>query len=519
MPTSYNVRVFKLETYEGKKRNTYYVRWRVANQRHAEPFVNDAQADAFRSELIHEAKKGELFDVESGLPVKSLKAKKGYISSYKFFVDYVDMRWPKVSASQRKNTAHALMTVLVSLLKNEPHSFKPVQVRTALREFAFNSERRDGASLEVEEILAWVERSAPRMSVWLDTEVISAALDAVGTKLNGRPVAKVSLRRDRTILFGLLKHAVVTHVLEEHPFELVEIAKIKTSRAIDKRSLLSESLALRMLTWVKTHARTGACLFAFLAVLYFAGLRPEEAAALRVKDLTLPDDGGWGEIIVHDPAPHVGSAWTDSGKPREERDKLKGRDTGESRGVPAHPVLVRILRAYIADPYPRKRDAPQPLDRKDQLFSGEHGGELADSVIRRNWLNARAEVLDEEDLDTPLAQRVYDLRHTCLTNWLNSGVPPAQVAEWAGNSVAVLLSTYVNCIAGTEEEMKRRVLAGVPGADYYGNFPELDAAPAGSPGLGTSSVQPPVETRTQPESLGGAGAEPWVEIMGQASAS
>ncbi len=502
MPNSYNVRIFKLETYEGKKRNTYYVRWRVAKQRHAEPFVNDTQADSFRSELMHAAKQGELFDVESGLPVKSLKAKKGYVGSYKFFTDYVDMRWPKVSASQRKNTAHALMTVMVSLLKDEPHSFKPVNVRTALREWAFNAERRGSAPPDIKEILAWVERVAPRMSVWLDTEVISAALEAVSTKLSGKPVAKVSLRRDRTILFGALKHAVVTHVLEQHPFELVEVPKIKSSRAIDKRSLLSENLAMRMLDWVKTHARTGACLFAYFAVLYFAGLRPEEAVALRVKDLTLPDDGSWGEITVYSPQPHVGSAWTDSGKPRESRKQLKGRDLGESRAVPAHPVLVRILLVYIANPTPRKRSEPKPLKSGDRLFSGEHGDELADSVIRRNWLNARDEILTEDELNSPLAQRVYDLRHTCLTNWLNSGVPAAQVAAWAGNSVPVLLSTYVNCIAGTEDEMKRRVLADMPGADYFGQFPELAAASPDAPNLGTPSGQPPVETRKQPESSG-----------------
>jgi integrase len=36
----------------------------------------------------------------------------------------------------------------------------------------------------------------------------------------------------------------------------------------------------------------------------------------------------------------------------------------------------------------------------------------------------------------------YNLRHTCLTTWLNNGIPPAQVAEWTGNSVSVLLATF-----------------------------------------------------------------------------
>ncbi|MBR7828137.1 hypothetical protein KDK95_17600 [Actinospica sp. MGRD01-02] len=43
----------------------------------------------------------------------------------------------------------------------------------------------------------------------------------------------------------------MTHVLDVHPFALVEIPKIKASRAIDKRSLLSEESAMRMLGWVR----------------------------------------------------------------------------------------------------------------------------------------------------------------------------------------------------------------------------------------------------------------------------
>ncbi|MEU0099982.1 hypothetical protein [Streptomyces sp. NPDC006267] len=43
---------------------------------------------------------------------------------------------------------------------------------------------------------------------------------------------------------------------------------------------------------------------------------------------------------------------------------------------------------------------------------------------------------------------MYDCRNTCLTAWLNKGIPPAQVAEWAGNSVPVLLATYARCING-----------------------------------------------------------------------
>jgi len=52
---------------------------------------------------------------------------------------------------------------------------------------------------------------------------------------------------------------------------------------------------------------------------------------------------------------------------------------------------------------------------------------------------------------TSLARRPYDLRHACLSTWLNGGVDPTQVAEWAGNSVAVLLRVYAKCIVGRDK--------------------------------------------------------------------
>jgi integrase len=51
------------------------------------------------------------------------------------------------------------------------------------------------------------------------------------------------------------------------------------------------------------------------------------------------------------------------------------------------------------------------------------------------------------ELASPLARRPYDLRHACLSTWLNGGVYPTQVAEWAGHSVDVLLRIYARCVA------------------------------------------------------------------------
>jgi hypothetical protein len=37
------------------------------------------------------------------------------------------------------------------------------------------------------------------------------------------------------------------------------------------------------------------------------------------------------------------------------------------------------------------------------------------------------------------------------------GVPPVQVAEWAGHSVAILLKVYAECTDGQDQIARRRI--------------------------------------------------------------
>jgi hypothetical protein len=134
--------------------------------------------------------------------------------------------------------------------------------------------------------------------------------------------------------------------------------------------------------------------------------------ALRVGAATLPE-AGWGEFLVHTAEPEVGSAWTDDGEVHETRD-LKGRAPGDTRPVPAHPALVAILRDLVS------KDGLKP---GDLLFPGEKGGLLAGSVFRRVWNKARRAVLDDHGYASPVGKRVYDLRHTCLTDLAQSRHP------------------------------------------------------------------------------------------------
>ncbi|MGE0300830.1 MAG: integrase, partial [Pseudonocardia sp.] len=91
------------------------------------------------------------------------------------------------------------------------------------------------------------------------------------------------------------------------------------------------------------------------------------------------------------------------------------------------------------------------------LFGGVRGGQLAESTYCRVWRKARTAALTPAEATSPLARRPYDLRHAAVSTWLNAGVPPTQVAEWAGHSVAVLLHIYAKCIVGQEDAARRRI--------------------------------------------------------------
>lgn len=283
-----------------------------------------------------------------------------------FAVEYVDARWPQLGGNSRKNMAKTLTATTIALLRAKPTQFAPAAVRTALREWAFNTNRRPEAPRDVPAILRWVERNSLPVSSWEDPEKVDQVLLAIDTRLDGKQAAAWSRKRNRRILNVAMKYAVRRRILRASP-----LPKGKESTALTKT----------------TNA---------VATLY-CGPRPENAVAMRVEDVTLPVPGAddqWCEPLIHTATLEVGKQWTVTGEIHERRD-LKGRAEGETRTVPGHPALTRV----------------------------------------------------------------YDNRNTRLTKWLNDGIPPVQVAEWAGNSVAVLLATYARCVDGQLPDLKRRLEA------------------------------------------------------------
>jgi integrase len=333
-------------------------------------------------------------------------------------------------------------------------------IRAALRQWGLNAKRRADCPEDTTVILTWLSCNTKPVSALTDPAVMRAVLDTAATQLNGQPAAAWTARTNHAILGNAVEYAVERRILSTNPIKALKWKAPQTTQEVDRRSVVNPTQARRLLEAVRGQLPSGPRLVAFFAVIYYAALRPEEAAILRRDSITLPPlvrnaatgewEGpadNWGELRFCLAAPEVGAEWTDSGARREQR-HLKSRPVGEWRSVPVAPPLTRLIRAHL------ETFGTGPDGR---VFSGVHGDELASITYRRVWDKARRGASTPGEYVSPLAKRVYDLRHACVSTWLNGGVPPAQVAEWAGHSIAVLLKVYAKCIDGQDQIAKRRI--------------------------------------------------------------
>jgi integrase len=262
--------------------------------------------------------------------------------------------------------------------------------------------------------------------------------------------------RWRAALFIALQYAVEFELLPNNPLKQLKLRRPIVAEAVDRRVVVNHAQASALLTAVR---EAYPALEAYFACLYYAALRPAEARHLRVRDCLLPGSG-WGELVLLGSTPNAGSAWTDSGQANEDR-QLKHRGVSDTRPVPASPELVEILRRHIKT-FPASPDGRLFVTRVGRAgipLPPPFAKPLSMGTTYRVWAAARAVALTDAECASPLAKRPYDLRHAAVSLWLNAGVPPTQVAEWAGHSVNVLLRVYAKCVYGQDEVARTRIEA------------------------------------------------------------
>ena len=457
---SYDVRVWSIRVYKGRRDTTYTVRWMVAGSLYQQTFSTRKLAESFRAGLITATRGGLQFSASDGLPM-SMRPKQAERTWYAHACAFIDLKWARASPSHRRGLAEALVWVTTAMVADSRDAPDRGALRKALFHWSFNVMARGHRPIEEADVpdefaeeVAWITRRSLPLRSFASASTVRRAMESITLKLDGTPAAAPTVARRRAALFSALEYAVELELLPSNQLKQLKLPRPIVSQAVDRRVVVNHAQSRTLLSAVRS---TYPSLEAYFACLYYAGLRPAEARHLRVKDCVLPKSG-WGQLILVGSTPDSNGAWTDSGQANEDR-QLKHRGVSDTRPVPASPELVEILRQHIAT---------FPTSPGGRLFVTRIGPAgvplpppfnkpLRMGTAYRVWDTARAAAFTDVEYASPLARRPYDLRHAALSTWLNAGVPPTQVAEWAGHSVMVLLRVYAKCIYGQEEMARARI--------------------------------------------------------------
>jgi integrase len=477
--TSHDVRIYSPvevpSTVKGRP-SKWKLRWRVGGvgPPHSKTFAAKTAAEGREAELVRARSLGIAFDIPTGLPVTELAAQAAAAEAARRSVTWFEhasafaaMKAAGTSPGHRRNVAEALTIMSPAFYATAKGRPSPEELRAALYGWAFRptvryrtegGERVENAPPEhLADAFAWAAANTIRMDQ-VDADVARRAVEFGGRRLDGKPAAAKTAGRRRSVLFSTFDYAVERRLLDANPLSALQWVRPKVAvRAVDRRSVANHTQARALLDAVgELDGGRYLRYRVFFACTYYSGLRPEEVRNLQRDNITLPDDPddteAWGEFLLDAADPEISAEWHDSGE-REER-ALKHRPDGDTRPVPIPPPLVRIIRVHLA----KFGWSPDGY-----LIRAQRGGPPPTNIYTKAFRLAREAAFTPEQQASPLARIPYDLRHACLSGWLNAGVPATQVATWAGHSLQMLLTVYAKCVDGQEEVSRARIAAALEG--------------------------------------------------------
>jgi integrase len=127
------------------------------------------------------------------------------------------------------------------------------------------------------------------------------------------------------------------------------------------------------------------------------------------------------------------------------------------RTVPVSRHVVPLLARHVEQFPPAAVTLPwsQRKDKRDGkpetrrlLFTDGHGGAWRKQTVNRRW---RAGWQSAGVPDAGRANGMHVLRHTAASTWLSHGLNPAKVADWLGDTVAMVLKTYAHYLPHDDE--------------------------------------------------------------------
>jgi len=421
------VSVWDLQNRPGRKR-PWLVRWKVGVRTHSKGFPTKTAADNFRAQILSAANAGVSFDRETGEPVAWTQTE---LSVADWCGRWFTGEYPTWAPHTRKNHAQALGKVLPLIVK--PRA-------TDAPDGIHN--RIEGWLSGKETMPRWLSRSSLPLADLTTERCVAILREIEAIKVVDRkasrvtpgtmkPIAASDIKRNTKTIKAALNHAVRVGLITSNPWPATTARRkaLAVTIQVDESTLPTPTQAIELLDAIPNHQPSSHGYKVLMSCIYYMGLRPSEARALTIENLTLPKQG-WGKARVRETIQDAGSRWT-------AESEMVGLPKTGARDVPVPPLLVQILRDWIGDRteglvVQTKSNNPVGISNLDRAMR-----RVADGM-GHDW--------------SP-----YDLRHACATLWLSAGVPIREVANRLGHSPEVLLSTYAGVLTGDEAYANRKI--------------------------------------------------------------
>ncbi|WP_181387205.1 site-specific integrase [Streptomyces sp. Act143] len=457
---TFDVKLWKIAK-TGRKSRPWRVRWVVAGRVWGDTFATLPLAESRRNELLHAMnRRGEPFEIESGLPESEVRQEEAAEAAkaeakldptwWEFSREFMQRRWRTAAAKTREGYADSLASAALGMMGEGADVPELRAVRRAVRWAIVPAHVKEEPPPDLEKVCTWLRENSLPLSALTNSSVAEDVHYRLVYKLDGKLAAKDTYKRRRRGFNMAMAYAVQKGYLKENPIAGLERPSTAASGPIDPRVLMNAAQGREFLTAVSyvgsVHRNRGRRLVAFFGCILYAAMRPAEVVGLKLENCHLPEKG-WGVLTLRETRPVSGKKWTDSGE-RHDKRGLKMRDPAADRPVPIPPVLVAMLRAHVKE-FGTAADG--------RLFQNERGGLVGTSSYWRVWQEARQYAFPPYKYASPLARKPYDGRATCITDWLRSGLPVAEVARRAGTSPEVIDRHYAGCVDNSEEENNRKI--------------------------------------------------------------
>ena len=284
---------------------------------------------------------------------------------------------------------------------------------------------------------AWLTRKhiTPALGHVKLKELTAEHLDELYTQKSNSGLGARTVNYIHSTIRVALQRAVKKRLI---PYNVARDAEPPKQVQREYTTLSQEQLA----AFFKAAAEVGDRFEAFFIMAALAGLRPGELLALKWQDLKLPEGPGEaGEAMIRRSlsTTHDGLIFRETTK------------TGKGRAVYLLPPVVQALRGH------RKRQLEEQLrfdglrENHGLVFPSKTGTPMSGNNLSRRHFKPLLKRAGLPDV------RLYDLRHTFATLWLESGEHPKILQEILGHSrISVTLDTYSHVVPHMQREAMGR---------------------------------------------------------------